>query len=95
MCNCLKWWGVQWACPSDLSVLASWWFGYKFKDVKCIWESLFSVILWSILLARNELVFKGKMLHLEEVVELVKVRTTSWVIMAKNIKDDSVQVRMG
>ena len=58
---------------------------------KYTWESIFYEVLWSIWLARNELVLDASSVGWDEVAELAKVRVAIWVIAAKNIKEYSIQ----
>ncbi|KAK9287494.1 hypothetical protein L1049_015915 [Liquidambar formosana] len=65
--------------PSVRDIFSSWIIPHKNGAYKTIWDTLFYAIVWSIWLARNQLVFKGIRLHWSEVARLSIVRTAHCV----------------
>ncbi|XP_058217366.1 uncharacterized protein LOC131328437 [Rhododendron vialii] len=88
----LDWWHVPWVCPNSLANLAIWWFDSGFRNLeKNIWEVSFYATLWSLWLARNDLVFNNANLSVEVVGELVKTRVAMWMKTKFGIKIYSVE----
>ncbi|KAG5565612.1 hypothetical protein RHGRI_001501 [Rhododendron griersonianum] len=68
------------------------WFNNSFKNLekKC-WESILFAGLWSIWIARNEVIFNNKHLDVAEVVDLIKTRVAFWIKAKFNITDYTVE----
>lgn len=79
-CFCLEWWGLVWVCPSSMSQVMEWWFLSRKKDVKDgLWLALFYAVTWSIWMARNESLFRGRIFHWVEITEIAIYRASLWV----------------
>lgn len=49
------------------------------KFANSIWRTIPLAVMWSLWKLRNEVVFNGKQVHLEEVCDLIKFRIAVWV----------------
>lgn len=88
----MQWWQLVWVCPPSLADLASWWFGNSFRNLeRYIWEVTFFATLWSMWLARNDLIFNNVIRSASEVGELVKTRVAMWMKAKFDIKVYSVE----
>lgn len=88
----MQWWQVVWVCPSSLTDLAIWWFGNSFRNLeKHMWEVTFFASLWSLWLARNDLIFNNVSRSASEVGELIKTRVAMWMKAKFDIKVYSVE----
>ncbi|KAI8553934.1 hypothetical protein RHMOL_Rhmol05G0055300 [Rhododendron molle] len=59
---------MLWVCPPSLADLANWWFDNRFRRLeRHIWEVTFFAALWSLWLARNDLVFNNVSRSITEV----------------------------
>ncbi|GLT97294.1 hypothetical protein SLE2022_148670 [Rubroshorea leprosula] len=77
---CFKWWGVKTALDRDCGkVLEQHPNLIKTKGEKKGWECIWFSIVWSIWLARNEKVFRGKDADRDRIVELVQLRAFNWI----------------
>lgn len=72
----MNWWGVEWVSLfQHLMALLQVWNGNNFKNLERLcWQACFYAVVWSIWLARNEIVFENKNMDKEEIVDLAKTR---------------------
>ncbi|XP_058202651.1 uncharacterized protein LOC131317089 [Rhododendron vialii] len=88
----MQWWKLEWVCPPSLAVLATWGFGNRFRNLeRHIWEVTFFGTLWSLWLARNDLMFNNLSRSASEVGDLVKTRVAMWMKTKFDIKMYSVE----
>lgn len=67
--------GSRYGPGLSLVDLANWWFGNSFRNLeRYIWEVTFFATLWSLWLARNDLIFNNVIRSASEVGDLVKTR---------------------
>ncbi|KAI8548175.1 hypothetical protein RHMOL_Rhmol07G0252200 [Rhododendron molle] len=92
----IDWWHVCWVCPGSLIDLFSWWKGRGFKNLeKYLWETTFHATIWSVWLARNEIVFNNASWRVEDLGQLIKTRVAMWVKVKFDIKVHSVEYFKG
>lgn len=88
----MKWWVMEWVCPSNLENLWCFWNSQKFKKFeKSCWIACFFAVMWSIWTGRNELVFNNKPWDEMLCMDLVKTRMAIWIKAKYNIKEYSVE----
>ncbi|XP_058203090.1 uncharacterized protein LOC131317570 [Rhododendron vialii] len=88
----LRWWQMLWVCPPSLVDLTNWWFDNRFKSLeRHIWEVTFFATLWSLWLARNDLVFNNVLRSACEVGDQIKTRVAMWMKAKFVIKVYSVE----
>lgn len=88
---CIKWWGCQWVCPPTLIDLMLSWFSNCFRGVeKCIWESIFFAVIWSIWKARNNLIFSNTQVEKLNLLDVIQRRVAFWVKAKCDLKEYSV-----
>ncbi|KAI8542071.1 hypothetical protein RHMOL_Rhmol08G0110300 [Rhododendron molle] len=88
----VDWWNLAWVDPSSLLELSSWWFSSRFKNLeKYLWECCFYATLWSIWIARNDIIFNNKDVDRNQVEELIKTRTALWIKAKFDIKVYTVE----
>ncbi|XP_058217028.1 uncharacterized protein LOC131327925 [Rhododendron vialii] len=86
------WWQMLWVCPPSLADLAKWWFDNRFRSLeRHIWEVTFFATLWSLWLARNDLVFNNVSRSASEVGDQIKTRVAMWMKAKFEIKVYSVE----
>lgn len=61
---------------------------YKGSNLKIFWNLVLCAGLWTIWLARNELVFNYKALDLKSLIILVKIRASKWILAIQGIKHE-------
>ncbi|KAI8562137.1 hypothetical protein RHMOL_Rhmol03G0011400 [Rhododendron molle] len=75
-----------------LHYLASWWFDNSFRNLeRHVWEVTFFASLWSLWLARNDIIFNNVSRSASEVGELIKTRVAMWIKAKFDIKIYSVE----
>ncbi|XP_058203049.1 uncharacterized protein LOC131317517 [Rhododendron vialii] len=88
----MVWWQMFWVCPPSLADLANWWFGTRFRNMeRHTWEVTFFATLWSLWLARNELIFNNTSRSASEVGDQIKTRVAMWMKAKFDIKVYSVE----
>jgi hypothetical protein len=76
----IKWWGLSWCCPKNLSGLFSQWtFMVHGKFQKKAWLMLFFSVAWSLWLLRNDLIFQQKSPNYDSVFFLIITRLCLWL----------------
>ncbi|GMJ00001.1 hypothetical protein HRI_003669300 [Hibiscus trionum] len=74
-----KFWNIHLVIPGDLaSALILWQSACPVSDVNSIWRFIPAVILWSIWLMRNDLIFRQGNLDFTHLFFISKVRLTTW-----------------
>ncbi|XVE56525.1 hypothetical protein DITRI_Ditri04bG0017700 [Diplodiscus trichospermus] len=73
-------WGISWSIPKTFSLLLLAWFE-ALPTAVCdkLWKMAFFAIVWTIWLARNEVVFNGLKCQIEQVIDLSRLRLAHWV----------------
>jgi hypothetical protein len=75
-----NWWGLAWCCSNSLSTLFSQWDSLvNDKFQKKTWLMLFFLVLWSIWLFRNDVIFKQKTLDYDTLFFLIITRLCLWL----------------
>ncbi|CAL5435347.1 unnamed protein product [Camellia sinensis] len=75
----ISWWGSQWVSPSSLQDLLLWWYGQKFKNLgKLIWEVIPLAVVWSLWIARNNMVFNSIVPVWGNIVDSIKIKVATW-----------------
>jgi hypothetical protein len=75
-----NWWGLAWCCLNSLSTLFSQWDSLvNDKFQKKTWLMLFFLVLWSIWLFRNDVIFKQKTLDYDTLFFLIITRLCLWL----------------
>lgn len=79
-----QWWGIDWCIPANIQQgIISW---NHLCPTNKAWSTLFSLILWELWLARNELVFNNKLITAEEI--FIKIQHSSfaleWALFKRN-----------
>ncbi|EOY15823.1 Uncharacterized protein TCM_034780 [Theobroma cacao] len=78
MHNCSLW-GLSWVHPGDAtSFFVSWQNNKPPYGSPEIWHMLFFSTLWSIWLCRNEILFQGKHLDVNQLQDIILVRLAHW-----------------
>ncbi|KAJ4832435.1 hypothetical protein Tsubulata_017097 [Turnera subulata] len=78
--NICKWWGVEWVMPESVgSWFTSWQDASGNKLSGTSWMLIGITTLWSVWLARNELVFNGKAIAWDSLFDLILARTSWWI----------------
>nr|XP_034930821.1 uncharacterized protein LOC118061489 [Populus alba] len=76
----IKWWGLSWCCPKNLSCLFSQWtVMVQGKFQKKAWLMLFFSVVWSLWLLRNDLIFRQKSPNYDSVFFLIIARLCLWL----------------
>lgn len=88
----LLWWKQVWVCPGSIPSLISLWLNGKKRSLKQVcWSACFFATIWSIWLARNDLIFNNKALIIAETVDLIKTRVASWIKANYDLQAFSVE----
>ncbi|KAJ4822258.1 hypothetical protein Tsubulata_049849 [Turnera subulata] len=75
-----RWWGVQWCVPYDLASFFAQWFSLAgSSSSRSSWLTIFYATIWSIWLARNNLIFSSKSIDWERIFDIVLLGTITWI----------------
>ncbi|GKU90798.1 hypothetical protein SLEP1_g4749 [Rubroshorea leprosula] len=78
--NCYRWWGSKQVLDRDCGrVFDQHPFIFNIKEVRRGWECIWFSVIWSIWLARNEKLFRGKEVESGRLLELVQMRSFKWI----------------
>ncbi|GKV26097.1 hypothetical protein SLEP1_g35450 [Rubroshorea leprosula] len=78
--SCYRWWGSKQVLDRDCGrVFEQHPFIFNIKEVRRGWECIWFSVIWSIWLARNEKLFRGKEVESGRLLELVQVRSFKWI----------------
>ncbi|GMP68486.1 hypothetical protein CsSME_00028098 [Camellia sinensis var. sinensis] len=87
--NC--WWGSQWVSPSSLQDLLLWWYGQKYKNLdKLIWEVIPLAVVWSLWVARNNMVFNSIVPVWGNIVDSIKIKVATWVKFSSHLPNYTI-----
>ncbi|XP_028108106.1 uncharacterized protein LOC114306978 [Camellia sinensis] len=85
------WWGSQWVSPSSLQDLLLWWYGQKYKNLgKLIWEVIPLAVVWSLWIARNNMVFNSKVPVWGNIVDSIKIKVATWVKFSSHLPNYTI-----
>lgn len=74
-----KLWDIFWVSPPDPSTFFLAWNSMHFVKQNCeIWKMSFFAIVWSIWLARNEVIFNGSNWDSVQTFEIARIRIAWW-----------------
>ncbi|KAK8661902.1 hypothetical protein V6N13_091490 [Hibiscus sabdariffa] len=77
--NFCRWWKVEWERLEELPSLFDFCFARLFTGIeRTLWLIAFAAALWSIWLARNELVFNDKSLPATDILFYSRIRALMW-----------------
>ncbi|XP_028080717.1 uncharacterized protein LOC114282261 [Camellia sinensis] len=72
---CDKMMDVWWAIPRSMAEVSQWWDGVRMKKrERKIWKVVPLILMWSVWKMRNEVMFNGKHLVADEMLEQIKTR---------------------
>ncbi|GKU90659.1 hypothetical protein SLEP1_g4626 [Rubroshorea leprosula] len=78
--SCYRWWGSKQVLDKDCGrMFEQHPFIFNIKEVRGGWECIWFSVVWSIWLARNEKLFRGKEVEAGRLLELVQVRAFKWI----------------
>ncbi|GKV15062.1 hypothetical protein SLEP1_g25863 [Rubroshorea leprosula] len=78
--SCYRWWGSKQVLDRDCGrMFEQHPFTFNIKGVRGGWECIWFSAVWSIWLARNEKLFRGKEVEAGRLLELVQVRAFKWI----------------
>ncbi|GKV35275.1 hypothetical protein SLEP1_g43574 [Rubroshorea leprosula] len=76
---CFRWWGIRTALDREGSkVFQQHSSGLKVAEIREGWRCIWLVVVWTVWLARNDSIFKGKEADKCRLLELVQLRSFSW-----------------
>ncbi|GKV25593.1 hypothetical protein SLEP1_g35004 [Rubroshorea leprosula] len=77
---CFRWWGIRTALDRDgCKVFQQHPSALKVAGLKEGWRCIWFVVVWSLWLARNDCIFNGKEADKGRLLELVQLRSFSWL----------------
>lgn len=71
----IEWWDLRWAIPRSVAEVLQWWDGVRMKKrERKIWKVVPLILMWFVWTMINEVMFNGKHLVVDELLELIKTR---------------------
>lgn len=76
-----QWWGIVSVMSNNVcSNILSWSNLVKGKFRKCVWESTFLVVIWTLWLERNKIKFNSQVFSYSKLINLIKARVGEWIV---------------
>ncbi|OMO62830.1 reverse transcriptase [Corchorus capsularis] len=77
---CCRLWGIRWVVPVDpTTFFLSWYYAIDDFSKVNVWRLIFFVVIWSLWLTRNDMVFNNKHFDALQLFDLIKLRLSWWV----------------
>ncbi|CAL5363307.1 unnamed protein product [Camellia sinensis] len=68
-----------------------WWYGQKFKNLgKLIWEVIPLAVVWSLWIARNNMVFNSIVPVWGNIVDSIKIKVATWVKFSSHLPNYTI-----
>ncbi|GKV12254.1 hypothetical protein SLEP1_g23424 [Rubroshorea leprosula] len=78
--ECAKWWGIEIRlerdCWDSFQMFGKW---SKDPKVKEGWDCIWSTVIWTVWLARNQMIFQDKKTDPRKLLEIIQVRSFQWI----------------
>ncbi|XP_071705224.1 uncharacterized protein [Rutidosis leptorrhynchoides] len=88
-----NWWNISWVMPSSMVKFAlDWHYGMGVKASK-FWSLIGPASLWTIWIARNEVVFNGRYSCWASVVNRIKIKVFQWLEASKVFSSHQFYIR--
>ncbi|GLU02749.1 hypothetical protein SLE2022_199870 [Rubroshorea leprosula] len=81
---CAKWWGIQVTLKEDCwNTFQNAESEQKERSIRDGWDCIWSSIVWTVWLARNQKIFQGKEINREKMLELIQLKSFQWITTKK------------